>query len=128
MSIRSPFRSLRGISAAVALLAIGAAGFSDVSDAVDSAPDTWALPKGVAILYYHPTKESWSTGDRTVTCTYSKESGTFTGTLMADAKTLKPEQIAYLKGSNAVYDAFWANQSEKDVEEDLAGYKAQAKA
>lgn len=93
------------------------------------APDTWALPKGVSIFYYTPTKESWATGDRAVTCTYNKESGNFTGTLKADANALKPAQSTYLQGSNSVYDALWANQSEKDtVEEDLPGYKAQAKA
>ncbi|MET9833175.1 septum formation family protein [Streptomyces sp. NPDC006385] len=209
MAIRAPYRSLRGISAAVALLAIGAAGCSEVSDAVDSAkdgakkvarqrsvftlhvgdcynpnnkgedeeilveivpcdeahtgqvaadfqitgekkypgddavsaiadkrcpveaakfaPDTWALPKGVAAFYYTPTAQSWATGDRAVSCTYNKESGTFTGSL--EAKSLKPEQTTFLKGSNAVYDALWTNQPEKDtVEDDLAGYKAQAKA
>lgn len=93
------------------------------------APDTWALPKGVAVFYYTPTKESWSTGDRAVTCTYNKESGNFTGSLKGDAKSLKPAQLTYLTGSNAVYNELWANQSEKDsVEADLAGYKAQAKA
>ncbi|MFJ8634345.1 septum formation family protein [Streptomyces sp. NPDC093568] len=91
-------------------------------------PDTWALPKGVAILYYIPTKESWATGDRAVSCTYTKESGTYTGSLDT-AKSLKPEQTTFLTGSNGVYDAFWTNQPEKDsVEEDLKGYKAQAKA
>ncbi|MFC5959304.1 hypothetical protein ACFP51_34275, partial [Streptomyces pratens] len=39
MAIRTPYRSLRGISAVAALLAIGAVGCSDVSDAVDSAKD-----------------------------------------------------------------------------------------
>ncbi len=68
------------------------------------APDTWALPKGVALFYYTPTKESWATGDRAVSCTYTVEKGTFTGSLDT-AKALKPEQITYLKGSNAVYDA-----------------------
>ncbi|MFF3941000.1 septum formation family protein [Streptomyces phaeofaciens] len=92
------------------------------------APDTWALPKGVALFYYTPTKESWATGDRAVSCTYTVEKGTFTGSLDT-AKSLKPEQTTYLKGSNAVYDALWAHQPEKDtVEDDLAGYKAQAKA
>lgn len=91
-------------------------------------PDTWALPKGVALFYYTPTKESWATGDRAVSCTYTAEKGTFSGSL-STAKSLKPEQATYLKGSNAVYEALWANQSEKDaVEDDLAGYKAQAKA
>ncbi|WP_217143833.1 septum formation family protein [Streptomyces sp. AC627_RSS907] len=210
MTVRAPYRSLRGISAVAALLAIGAAGCSDVSDAVDSAkdgakkvarqrsvysldigdcynptgkaegtaytveivpcdeahkgqvvgefsidkdkaypgdagvseiadtrcpveaqkyaPDTWALPKGAALFYYTPTKESWATGDRAVSCAYTAEKGTFSSSLEA-GKPLKPEQITYLKGANAVYEALWANQSEKDaVEDDLAGYKAQAKA
>ncbi|MFE4367118.1 septum formation family protein [Streptomyces sp. NPDC056835] len=92
------------------------------------AMDTWALPKGVALFYYTPSKESWATGDRSVSCTYTAEKGTFSGSLNT-AKSLKPEQNTYLKGSNAVYDALWANQSEKDaVEDDLVGYKAQAKA
>lgn len=211
MSIRAPYRSLRGISGIVALLAIGAVGCSEVSDAVDSAkdgakkvarqrsvfsldtgdcynatgkggegmaytveivpcgeahegqvlgefaidkdgdypgddgisaiadercpaeaqkyaPDTWALPEGVALFYYTPTKESWVTGDRAVSCTYTSETGTFRGSLNT-AKSFKPEQKTYLDGSNAVYEALWVNQSEKDaVEDDLAGYKAQAKA
>ena len=210
MAIRAPHRSLRGISAVVALLAIGAVGCSEVSDAVDSAkdgakkvarqrsvfsldvgdcynpngkaegtayaveivpcdeahegqvvgefaidegkeypgddgvsaiadercpveaqkyaPDTWALPKGVSLFYYTPTKESWATGDRAVSCTYTSEKGTFKGSLDT-AKSLKPEQTTYLEGSNAVYEALWANRPEKDtVEDDLAGYKAQAKA
>ncbi|GAA3494619.1 DUF4190 domain-containing protein [Streptomyces prasinosporus] len=210
MTFRAPYRSLRGISAVVALLAIGAVGCSEVSDAVDSAkdgakkvarqrsvfsldvgdcynpngkaegeayaveivpcdeahegqvvgefaidegkeypgedgitaiadercpveaqkyaPDTWALPKGVALFYYTPTKESWATGDRAVSCTYTSEEGAFKGSLDT-AKSLEPEQITYLEGSNAVYEALWANQPEKEtVEDDLAGYKAQAKA
>lgn len=210
MTIRAPHRSLRGVSAVVALLAIGAAGCSEVSDAVDSAkdgakkvarqqsvfsldvgdcynpngkaegtayavevvpcdeahegqvvgefaidkgkeypgddgistiadnrcpveaqkyaPDTWALPKGAALFYYTPTKESWATGDRAVSCTYTAEKSTLSGSLDT-AKSLKPEQTTYLEGSNAVYEALRANQPEKDtVEDDLAGYKAQAKA
>ncbi|QOV36057.1 septum formation family protein [Streptomyces ferrugineus] len=92
------------------------------------APDTWALPKGVSLFYYHPTARSWATGDRAVSCTYTKESGKFSGSLNT-AKTLKPEQISFLKGSNGVYDALWENQPEKDdAEQDLPGYKAQAKA
>lgn len=97
-------------------------------EAQSYAPDTWALPKGVALFYYTPTKESWATGDRAVSCTYTVEKGTFSGAL-GTAKSLKPEQTTYLRGSNAVYEALWANQPEKDaVEDDLAGYKTQAKA
>ncbi|GAA2408008.1 hypothetical protein GCM10010420_40190 [Streptomyces glaucosporus] len=93
------------------------------------APDTWALPEGVGIFYYTPTQESWATGDRAVSCTYTKESGTFTGSLKADAKSLTPEQKTYLDGSNAVYNALWGKQPEAEhVEDDLDGFKAQAKA
>ncbi|MEU3104818.1 septum formation family protein [Streptomyces griseoflavus] len=92
------------------------------------APDTWALPKGVALFYYTPTADSWVTGDRAVSCTYTAETTTVSGSLES-AKSLEPQQLTYLKGSNALYEALWANQPEKEtVEEDLAGYKAQAKA
>ncbi|MEV6881376.1 septum formation family protein [Streptomyces sp. NPDC051135] len=210
MTARAPYRSLHGISAVAALLALGAVGCSDVNDAVDSAkdgakkvarqrsvfsldtgdcynpfgkaegtaytveivpcdeahegqvvgefsmdegkkypgddevsavadtrcpveaqkyaPDTWALPKGAELFYYTPTAQSWATGDRSVSCTYTAGKGTLSGTLNT-AKSLKPEQLTYLKGTNAVYEALWANQPEKDtVEADLPGYKAQAKA
>ncbi|MDQ1009564.1 hypothetical protein QFZ82_004049 [Streptomyces sp. V4I23] len=208
MAVRTPSRSLRGISAVVALLAAGAVGCSDVvesakegaekvarqrsvfqlnpgdcynpnskavegeavtiemvpcgephqgqvvgeftlddekafpgneaiwaiadercpAEAAKFAPDTWALPEGVEIFYYTPTQESWSTGDRAVSCSYTKEKGSFTGSLKT-AGSAGPEQAAYLKGANAVYDALWNNQPEaENVEDDLAGYKAQAKA
>ncbi|HWU11357.1 MAG TPA: septum formation family protein [Streptomyces sp.] len=89
--------------------------------------DTWAVPVGVDLFYYYPTSESWKTGDRAVSCTYAKESGTFTGSLKD--KSLTADQLAYLKGANAVYEALWSNQPEADqIEKDLAGYKKQAKA
>lgn len=92
------------------------------------APDTWALPKGVALFYYTPTAESWATGDRAVSCTYTAETGTLSASL-GTAKSLEPAQMTYLEGSNAVYEAMWATQPLADtVEDDLAGYKAQAKA
>ncbi|WEH41262.1 septum formation family protein [Streptomyces sp. AM 2-1-1] len=91
------------------------------------APDTWAIPAGVSGSYYQPTKESWATGDRLVTCTYTKDSGKITGTLKS--KTMNADQLAYLKGSSALYEALWSTQPEADaVEDDLAGYKAQAAA
>lgn len=62
-----------------------------------------------------------------MSCTYSKEAGTFSGSLKSDS--LNADQLAYLKGSNAVYDALWMNQPEADdVESDFTGYKKQAKA
>lgn len=91
------------------------------------APDTWAVPTGVSGSYYQPTKDSWATGDRLVTCTYTKDSGKITGTLKS--KAMNADQLAYLKGSSALYEALWANQPEADaVEDDLDGYKAQATA
>lgn len=91
------------------------------------APDTWALPEGADVFYYHPTKESWATGDRAVSCAYTKASGKLSGSLKS--APLNADQLAYLKGSTAVYDALWMNQPEGDqIEDDLPGYKAQAKA
>lgn len=82
-------------------------------------PDAWALPKGVDVYYYSPTKESWATGDRAVSCTYTKDAGTFSGSLKSNP--LNADQLAYLKGSNAVYEALWTNQPEADhVEGDFA--------
>jgi hypothetical protein len=98
------------------------------AEAQKFAPDTWALPQGVETLHYTPTQESWATGDRAVSCTYNKEKGTFSGSLKAGADML-PGQTEYLQGANAVYEALWTTQPEAEsVEEDLDGFKAQAKA
>ncbi|MDF6017718.1 septum formation family protein [Streptomyces sp. JH34] len=111
----------------------GDAGATEIADrrcpaeSLKFIPDTWAIPKGVDLFYYYPTSESWKTGDRAVSCTYAKESGTFSGSL--ENKSLTADQVTYLKGSNAVYEALWNNQPEADqIEDDLAGYKKQAKA
>ena len=98
------------------------------AEAQKFAPDTWALPQGVDVFYYTPTQESWATGDRAVSCTYTKEKGTFSGSLKAGGE-MKPGQADYLKGANAVYEALWTTQPEAEtVDDDLDGYKAQAKA
>ncbi|AZM64734.1 MULTISPECIES: septum formation family protein [unclassified Streptomyces] len=98
------------------------------AEAQKYAPDTWALPKGVTLFHYTPTEEGWATGDRAVTCSYTAENGTMSGPV-GTAKSLDPRQAAYLKGSNGVYEALWVHQPETDsVEDDLSGYKAQAKA
>ncbi|WP_329235418.1 MULTISPECIES: septum formation family protein [unclassified Streptomyces] len=89
--------------------------------------DPWAVPEGVGLFIYYPTKESWATGDRAVSCTYAKESGTFAGSLKNTS--LDADQRAYLKGADAVYQAFWNNQPEAEqIDKDLPGYKKQAKA
>ncbi|GGZ15331.1 hypothetical protein CP967_03390 [Streptomyces nitrosporeus] len=87
--------------------------------------DTWAVPEGVSLFYYYPTAASWATGDRSVSCTYAKESGTFSGSLKNES--LNADQLAYLKGANNLYEILWANQPEdSDVEKDFDGYKKQA--
>ncbi|MFI8006229.1 septum formation family protein [Streptomyces sp. NPDC086010] len=89
--------------------------------------DTWAVPAGVELFYYYPTPQSWRTGDRAVSCTYTQKSGTSTGSLQN--RSLSADQLAYLNGANAVYEALWANQPEAElIEKDLAGYRKQAKA
>ncbi|MFF5344481.1 septum formation family protein [Streptomyces althioticus] len=107
------------------------AGIADercAAEAQKYAPDTWALPAGVGLSHYTPTRESWATGDRAVSCTYTVEKGTFTGSLNT-AKSFEPDQLTFLKGSNAVYEALWAHQPvTDDVEAALKDYKAQAKA
>ncbi|MFF4243546.1 septum formation family protein [Streptomyces sp. NPDC001822] len=91
------------------------------------APDPWALPQGVDVFYYHPSKTSWAAGDRAVSCAYTSDSGTFSGSLKSDP--LDAGQLAYLKGSAAVYDALWSHQPEGEkAADDLPGYKAQARA
>ncbi|GHG35997.1 hypothetical protein GCM10018777_60780 [Streptomyces albogriseolus] len=98
------------------------------AEAQKRAPDTWALPAGVGLSHYTPTKESWTTGDRAVTCTYTVEKGTFKGSLDT-AKSFEPDQLTFLKGSNAVYEALWAHQPvTDDVDAALKDYQAQAKA
>ncbi|MEU9587405.1 septum formation family protein [Streptomyces werraensis] len=107
------------------------AGIADercAAEAQKYAPDTWALPAGVGLSHYTPTKESWATGDRAVSCTYTVEKGTFKGSLDT-AESFGPDQLTFLKGSNAVYEALWAHQPvTDDVEAALKDYKAQAEA
>ncbi|MFD6419987.1 septum formation family protein [Streptomyces sp. NPDC060194] len=94
------------------------------------APDTWALAaEGVESFSYTPTKASWTTGDRLVSCTLAKESADLKGSLEADDAGMEPGAADYLKTSGKVYDALWANQPEgDDPAEDMKGYTAQAEA
>ncbi|MFJ9600555.1 septum formation family protein [Streptomyces althioticus] len=107
---------------------VGIADERCAAEAQRYAPDTWALPAGVGLSHYTPTRESWATGDRAVSCTYTVEKGTFKGSLNT-AKSFEPDQLTFLKGSNAVYETLWAHQPvTDDVEGALKDYKAQAEA
>ncbi|WP_432064214.1 DUF4190 domain-containing protein [Streptomyces sp. C10-9-1] len=50
-------------------------------------PDPDALAPHIANFYYLPTRESWSLGDRTVTCALAATEGTLTGSLKDGAGT-----------------------------------------
>ncbi|MGX1677527.1 septum formation family protein [Streptomyces althioticus] len=107
---------------------VGIADERCAAEAQRYAPDTWALPAGVGLSHYTPTRESWATGDRAVSCTYTVEKGTFKGSLNT-AKSFEPDQLTFLKGSNSVYETLWAHQPvTDDVEAALKDYRAQAEA
>ncbi|MFB7513796.1 DUF4190 domain-containing protein [Streptomyces sp. NPDC056144] len=90
------------------------------------ARDSWAIPERLLVSYYYPTKESWRTGDRTVTCTFATDKKPVTGSVRADATTLTADQLAFLTALNPVEEAGY-REPEEDPDEDFAGNKAWAK-
>ncbi|MBG0852738.1 DUF4190 domain-containing protein [Streptomyces spinoverrucosus] len=93
----------------------------------DYAMDNWALPDNVDVYYLAPTRESWSLGDREITCVFGNadERGSLTGSLRNDASTLDADQVAYLKAVRAI-DAVLEEEPEAFPDEDLAANKAWA--
>ncbi|MFF1440519.1 DUF4190 domain-containing protein [Streptomyces sp. NPDC058295] len=91
------------------------------------AMDPWALTDEVDIYYLTPTADSWSWGDREITCVFANvdEKGTLTGSLRADASTLDADQFAFLKAMAAVDDALF-EEPEEYAEEDLASNRTWA--
>jgi len=91
------------------------------------AMDPWALTDEVDIYYLTPTADSWSWGDREITCVFANvdEKGTLTGSLRADASTLDPDQFAFLKAMAAVDDVLF-EEPEEYAEEDLASNRTWA--
>ncbi|WP_425245264.1 DUF4190 domain-containing protein [Streptomyces sp. NEAU-NA10] len=84
------------------------------------AMDPWALTDEVDVYYLTPTRESWSWGDREITCVFAHtdERGTLTGSLRADETTLDADQLAFLKAMDAV-DQVLYEEPEDYAEEDL---------
>jgi hypothetical protein len=84
------------------------------------AMDPWALTEEVDIYYLTPTRESWSWGDREITCVFAHtdDSGTLTGSLRADETTLDADQLAFLKAMAAVDEVLY-EEPEEYAEEDL---------
>ncbi|MEW2317252.1 DUF4190 domain-containing protein [Streptomyces bauhiniae] len=93
------------------------------------AMDAWALPDDADVFHVTPTQETWSLGDREVTCVLGSttEHGTLTGSLRADASTLDAHQVAYLKGAHVLNEALNSEPDTELVEDDLPGHKAWAR-
>ncbi|MEW2047510.1 DUF4190 domain-containing protein [Streptomyces sp. NPDC005476] len=91
------------------------------------AMDTWALTDEVDVYYLTPTADSWSQGDREITCVFANvdEKGTLTGSLRADATTLDADQFAFLKAMAAL-DEVLVEEPEEYAEEDLASNRTWA--
>ncbi|MGW2614817.1 DUF4190 domain-containing protein [Streptomyces sp. NPDC001500] len=85
------------------------------------AMDPWALTDEVDVYYLTPTSESWSVGDREITCVFGPvdDRGTLTGSLRADETTLDADQLAFLKAMAAV-DGVLEQEPEDSAEQDLA--------
>jgi hypothetical protein len=89
------------------------------------AMDSWAVPDDVDIYYFTPTRESWSLGDREISCLFGNtdEKGDLTGSLRQDETTLDADQLAYLTAANVLNDAMDSAPEETYVEDDLPGHR-----
>lgn len=89
------------------------------------AMDTWAIPENVDIYYFTPTRDSWSLGDREISCLFGNvdEKGGLTGSLRQDETTLDADQLTYLKAAQVLNEAMESAPEEEYVEDDLPGHK-----
>ncbi|MFI6418931.1 DUF4190 domain-containing protein [Streptomyces sp. NPDC050842] len=87
--------------------------------------DTWAVPTDVLVYYYMPSGQSWRLGDRTVTCAFASEEGSFAGSVRSDASTLTADQEHFLKSVNPI-DTVGYREPDDDPDEDFAANKAWA--
>ncbi|MFJ3232890.1 DUF4190 domain-containing protein [Streptomyces sp. NPDC086787] len=92
------------------------------------AMDTWALPENVDVYYLTPSEDSWSTGDREVTCMFgnTEDGEKLSGSLRNDETVLDADQVAYLKAAHVLNAALETVPDEEYVEDDLPGYKSWA--
>ncbi|MFJ9583200.1 DUF4190 domain-containing protein [Streptomyces acidicola] len=95
----------------------------DFADAY--AMDSWALPEYVDVYYFTPTRESWSAGDRVVTCMFGStdENAGLTGSLRKDDSVLTDDQLTYLLAEVLYTDALDTAPAAEYVEDDLPGHK-----
>ncbi|MFF8839700.1 DUF4190 domain-containing protein [Streptomyces sp. NPDC015130] len=85
--------------------------------------DTWAVPVDVLVYYYMPSSRSWRYGDRTVTCAYASEGGSFSGSVRSDASTLTADQEHFLKALNPI-ETVGNREPDADPDEDFEANKA----
>ncbi|MGW0835350.1 DUF4190 domain-containing protein [Streptomyces prunicolor] len=93
------------------------------------AMDGWAVPDDVDIYYVTPTSQSWSLGDREITCVFGntdEEASLPGGSLRNDATNLDSDQVAYLKAAHVLNAALDTAPDAEYVEDDLPGHKAWA--
>ncbi|WP_405887829.1 DUF4190 domain-containing protein [Streptomyces sp. NBC_01136] len=109
-------------------------GDSKVVDAADSkcyalqdayAMDAWAVPDNVDVYYFTPTRDSWSGGDRSITCMFGNtdEKSGLKGSLRKDDFTLNAHQFAYLQAAVVLNEAMDSAPEKGYVEDDLPGHK-----
>ncbi|MEU9186458.1 DUF4190 domain-containing protein [Streptomyces sp. NPDC048484] len=89
------------------------------------AMDSWAVPDDVDIYYFTPTRDSWSLGDREISCLFGNvdEKGSLTGSLRQDSTTLDADQLVYLKAARIFTESMDSGPEKAYVEDDLPGHK-----
>lgn len=89
------------------------------------AMDAWAVPAHVDIYYLTPTRQSWRTGDREVTCLFggASEDDVLTGSLRNDATTLDADQVAFLEAAGLLDEALGSEPATAYIEDDLPGHR-----
>ncbi|WUK65552.1 DUF4190 domain-containing protein [Streptomyces coelicoflavus] len=92
------------------------------------AMDVWALPADVDVYYLTPTRRSWLSNDREITCLFGRtdERESLTGSLRNDATTLDAHQIAYLEAARALDGALESTPESEYFEDDPMGHEAWA--
>ncbi|GFH37775.1 DUF4190 domain-containing protein [Streptomyces pacificus] len=74
--------------------------------------DWWTVPPTAEPYYYMPTRDSWSFGDRGVTCALVSDGPKLTTSVRSDRTTLDPAQLVYLEAERAVDTVWWEEPAE----------------
>ncbi|MGW0362285.1 DUF4190 domain-containing protein [Streptomyces sp. NPDC002990] len=90
------------------------------------AMDTWAVPVEAEMYFYAPTRESRRQGDRLLLCVIGTTVEEQRGSLRRDERTLKPEQVTFLRAANAL-EFLISRSPEAEVEDALTEHRAWAR-